>query len=95
MLKRNIKRIKQVLDEKQDFIKAKIKKEIEREKAGAAGKLSELDTHSNKDTDTHSIASLSALGGYGSQKLDIKKVELINTNVSMMVSCKTAFDTMQ
>ena len=46
-----------------------------------AGKVSELDTHSNKDkdTDTHSIASLSALGGgYGSQKLDIKKVELIN-----------------
>ena len=72
-----------------------MKKEIEKEKAGTAGRVSELDSHSNKDTDTHSIASLSALGGYGSQKLDIKKVELINQNVSMMVSCKTAFDTMQ
>ena len=67
MLKRNIKRIKQVLDEKHDQIKAKERKEIEREKAGMAGKnLSELDSNSIKDTDGHSMASFSALGGYGS-----------------------------
>ena len=79
MLKRNIKRIKQVLGEKKDLIKARERKEIEKEKAGVTGgKQSELDSHSNRDTDVHSIASLSALGGYGSQKIDIKKVEMIN-----------------
>ena len=38
MLKRNIRRIKQVLDDKYGQIKAKERKEIEKEKAGIAGK---------------------------------------------------------
>ena len=67
MLKRNIKRIKQVLDDKYGQIRAKERKEIEKEKAVLAGKnLSELDSNSIKDTDGHSMASFSALGGYGS-----------------------------
>jgi len=40
------------------------------------------------------MASFSALGGYGSQKIDIKKVELINQNVQNMVACRSAFETM-
>ena len=77
MLKKNIKRTKEVLEEKLEAVKAQQKKELEREKAGAAGKNSEMDSNSLKDTDMHSMASFSALGA-GSQKIDIKKVEMIN-----------------
>ena len=54
-----------------------LKKEQEREKAGVLGKNSEMDSNSLRDTDNHSLASFSALGT-GSQKIDIKKVEMIN-----------------
>ena len=51
-----------------------MKKEQEREKLGDAGRNSEIDSTSLKDVDGHSVASLSALGGYGSQRIDLKKV---------------------
>ena len=78
VLKRNIKRAREVLAEKEEKIKAKQRKEAEREKGGAVGRNSEIDSNSLKDADGHSMASFSALGGYGATKIDIKKVELIN-----------------
>ena len=51
MLKRNIKRIKEVLYDKMDLIKAKERKEIEKEKAGVTGRNSDFDSNSIKDTD--------------------------------------------
>ena len=56
-----------MLDEKSDAIRAKERREHLKEKAGVAGagKNSELDSNSIKDTDGHSMASFSALGGYG------------------------------
>ena len=77
ILKRNIKRAKEVFEEKQERMKMQMKKEQEREKAGILGKNSEMDSNSLKDTDIHSMASFSALGS-GNQKIDIKKVEMIN-----------------
>ena len=41
------------------------------------------------------MASFSALGGYGPQKIDTKKVEMINQNVKQFIACKTPFETMQ
>ena len=40
------------------------------------------------------MASFSALGA-GSQKIDIKKVEMINQNVLQILTSKTPFETMQ
>ena len=51
VLKRNIKRIKEVLYDKMDLIKAKERKEIEKEKAGVTGRNSDFDSNSIKDTD--------------------------------------------
>jgi len=59
-------------------VRARAKKEQEREKAGAAGRNSDIDSTSLKDVDNHSVASLSALGGYATSRIDIKKVEMIN-----------------
>ena len=81
VLKRNITRIKQVINDKLGLIKAEERKEIEKEKTGIAGKNSELDSNSIKDNDGNSVASFSALGGCGAQKIDIKKVEMINQQV--------------
>ena len=62
ILKRNIKRAKEVFEEKQEKVKMQLKKEQDREKAGILGKNSEMDSNSLKDTDMHSMASFSALG---------------------------------
>ena len=77
-LKKQIKRTKQVLIEKGKQLRERTKKEQEKERAGGAGRNSEIDSTSLKDVDGHSVASLSALGGYASQRIDIKKVEMIN-----------------
>ena len=94
VLKRNIQRAKQVLAEKQDQIKKKERKEAEKEKLGQAGRTSEVDSHSLKDVDGHSMASFSALGGYASQRVDIKKVEQINQNLQLILHSRQAFDAM-
>ena len=94
VLKRNIKRAKQVLVEKEERIKAKQRREIEREKGGAGGRNSDIDSNSLKDADGHSMASFSALGGYGVTKIDIKKVELINQNIKEVLLSKNPLDTM-
>lgn len=52
-----------------------------------------MDSNSIKDTDIHSMASFSALGA-GSQRIDIKKVEMINQNVLQILNSKTPFETM-
>lgn len=46
-----------------------------------------------KDADQHSYASLSALGGYTSQRVDVKKVQYINQNVQNFLSSKTPLET--
>ena len=63
-----------MLIEKRKQVQERVKKEQEREKLGNAGRNSEIDSTSLKDVDGHSVASLSALGGYASQRIDIKKV---------------------
>ena len=40
------------------------------------------------------MASVSAVGGYGSVKVDIKKVEMINANVLQILTSKTPFEAM-
>lgn len=79
-LARNIKRMKQVINEKKQAIKIKEKKALEKEKTGV-GRNSDLDSNSVRDLDgdRNSMVSFSALGGgYGSQRIDIRKVEHIN-----------------
>jgi hypothetical protein len=72
-------RVKQVLEEKKEKKAAKQRKQAEREKAGLpAGRNSDIDSNSLKDVDGHSMASFSAMGGYATTRIDIKKVELIN-----------------
>lgn len=95
-MKRNIKRVKEVLQKKVDLIKARERRELEKEKEklGPGGRNSDFDSNSIKDTDAQSMVSFSALGAYGAQKIDIKKVALINQNVQNMVACRTPFETM-
>ena len=52
-----------MLIEKGKQVRERTKKDLEKEKAGA-GRNSEIDSASLKDVDGHSVASLSALGGY-------------------------------
>ena len=40
------------------------------------------------------MASFSALGGYASQRVDIKKVEQINQNLQLILHSRQAFDAM-
>ena len=94
ILRRNLKRAKQVLEEKDNEVRAKQKYDAEREKAGLAGRNSDADSHSFRDTDAVSMASVSAVGGYGSVKVDIKKVEMINANVLQILTSKTPFEAM-
>ena len=69
MLKKNIKRVKQVLEEKNEISRANQRK--------LNGRESVNDSTSMRDTDMQSMASVSALGA-GPSKVDIKKVEMIN-----------------
>ncbi len=62
-LKRNVKRTKEVLEDRRNECRAKERREMEKEKAGVAGRNSDLDSNSLKDADGHSMASFSALGG--------------------------------
>ena len=79
ILKRNIKRAKEFLEEKREKVKKRERKLAAIEKG--VGRMSDLDSNSIKDGDNHSMTSFSALGGYGSQRIDIKKVEQINQNL--------------
>ena len=92
-LKRNIKRTKMILDEKmlnQPSQKAKDRRfSLDRQNP-----LDRRDSDSNTSTYSNDRQSLSALGG-GVQKLDIKKVETINHNVTQMIFAKSPFDAMQ
>ena len=69
MLKKNIKRVKQVLEEKNEISRVNQRK--------LNGRESVNDSTSMRDTDMQSMASVSALGA-GPSKVDIKKVEMIN-----------------
>ena len=83
-----------MLIEKSKQVRDRTKKEQEKEKAGA-GRNSEIDSASLKDIEGHSVASLSALGGYASQRIDIKKVEMINQNIQQVLISKHPLEAMQ
>lgn len=94
VLRRNIKRLRQLLEIKKSEAQARQKKQTNKDKG--AERSSEVDSTSLKDIEGHSFASLSALGGagYGSQRIDIKKVEMINQNVTQMMIAKTPLESM-
>ena len=71
LLLRNIARTKEVIADKKEKVKAKERKQ---QLVAQGGRVSEADSNSMKDADQHSYASLSALGGYTSQRVDVKKV---------------------
>ena len=87
-LKRNIKRTKMILDEK--MLNKPSQKPKDR-RPSLDRRDSDNDSSSFGMSDRH---SLSALGG-GVQKLDLKKIEQFNHNVTQMILAKNPFDAMQ
>lgn len=83
-----------MLIEKSKQVRERTKKEQERAERGG-GRNSEIDSASLRDADGQSVASLSALGGYGSQRIDLKKVEMINQNIQQVLISKIPLEAMQ
>ena len=89
-LRRRVQRTKELLQVSQLKTRERMKKEKEK----MFGKISDTESASHA-FDNLSYASMSQMGGIGSVKVDIGRVEAINQNVTSVLNSKTPIEAAQ